>query len=292
MKKRLTVGVIVTAMAATMSFVVAGPYGDERADARALSPERIVAAVQSFGLIPTTRAVRRGHYYVLHALDRRGTELRVVADAAFGDIIDVVPIYTPRYDGGPRIIHVPQAAEHDEASVPDDADAERAPAPHRQVRPLHRRVIEHKAAPAPKSKLKPKPQRSVRSVPPPPARGLTPIYPTPRFKAKIEAPQPSPRDDADVARAPAPIDARKQTDLGPHEQPDTVDDRTDNDTGQFRAADERAERTQLPPPGYAPPIPPPLPQGHALPPRGAPPAAQDESDVGSNAAPSEDPRRQ
>ncbi len=173
MKKRLTVGVIVTAMAATVSFVVAGPYDYERADARALSPERIVAAVQSLGLVPTTRAVRRGHYYVLHALDRRGTELRIVADAAFGDIIDVVPIYTPRYDGGPRIIHVPQAGEHDEAAVPDNAAVEPAPAPrHQRARPVHRPVIKHKAALAPAPK--PKPHRSVRSVPPPPARGLEP----------------------------------------------------------------------------------------------------------------------
>ena len=64
-----------------MSFVAAGPYGASGRTRRALSPYDIVAAVQSLGLMPTTRAVRRGHYYVLHALDRRGTEVRVVADA-------------------------------------------------------------------------------------------------------------------------------------------------------------------------------------------------------------------
>ncbi len=127
---------------------------------------------------------------------------------------------------------------------------------------------------------------------------------------------------ADAAHPPAHIDVRKQTDIDVREQPraahpsdnvtsertdkavsdrgdtdlrdqpDTVDDRTDNDTGQFRAAVERADRTQLPPPGYAAPIPPPLPQDDASPRNDAPPAAQDESDVGSNDAASEDPRRQ
>jgi hypothetical protein len=57
---------------------------------------------------PTTQALRRGPYYVLHAVNARGLEVRVVTDAQLGDIISISPLVLPRYDSGPRIIHVPQ----------------------------------------------------------------------------------------------------------------------------------------------------------------------------------------
>lgn len=52
---------------------------------------------------------------LLNAVDPRGTELRVVADAALGDIVSVTPIFAPRFDAGPRIIHVPQPGERSSA---------------------------------------------------------------------------------------------------------------------------------------------------------------------------------
>lgn len=49
---------------------------------------------------------------MLHALDTRGVELHVVADAYFGDILSVWPVRpdstAPDYVRVPRIIHVPQ----------------------------------------------------------------------------------------------------------------------------------------------------------------------------------------
>jgi hypothetical protein len=222
LKKRLTIGVIVTALAATMSFVAAGPYARERAAAAALPPEEIVAAVQSLGLVPTTRALRRGHYYVLHALDRRGTELRVVADAELGDIVAVTPIYIPRYDAGPRIIHVPQPGERserandsDESALPDNEIIEQAPPPRHRAAPRHPRV-RHKAAPPPR------PRRSMLSVPPP-AQG-----PSPASEPKSQA--------------------KSETKSGASNQAKDLN----NDAEKFRAPDEHADRTRLPPPGYAP----------------------------------------
>jgi hypothetical protein len=108
LSKRLTIGVIAAALAATVSFVAAGPYRRAPLVAAALSPDDLVNSVQTLGLVPTTRVFRRGPFYVLHALDRYGTELRIVADAGLGDILSVTPIYVPRVDAGPRIIHVPQ----------------------------------------------------------------------------------------------------------------------------------------------------------------------------------------
>jgi hypothetical protein len=222
LKKRLTIGVIVTAMAATMSFVVAGPSTRERARTAALSPNEIVGAVQTMGLVPTTQAFRHGHFYILHALDRRGTELRVVADAAFGDIVSVTPLYVPRYDAGPRIIHVPQPGERrgsigesDEAALPDDEIIEQVPR------------TDAPSAP---------PRRSVRSVsPPPPANDLSPIYPTPKFKVE---------DDAQHEIKSDPV-------TGMQSQANDAK----NDAEKFRAPDRQADRMRLPPPSYTPPPP-------------------------------------
>ena len=112
MKKQLTLGLIALAMAATTSLAAARSYRGERVAVTLLSPDEILASVQIIGLVPTVPVLRRGPFYVLHAFDRQGTEFSVVADAAFGDIVDVTPIFIPRLDGGPRIIHVPQPGDH------------------------------------------------------------------------------------------------------------------------------------------------------------------------------------
>jgi hypothetical protein len=67
--------------------------------------------------------VRRWPYYVLHAYDPRGIEVRVVVDAQFGDILSVAPArpfataYAPRYERGARIIHVPQTGGRDDPAA-------------------------------------------------------------------------------------------------------------------------------------------------------------------------------
>ena len=119
-------------------------------EADALPAYEILTTVRSMGLNPVSEPVRRGPYYVLHAYDPRGIEVRVVADAQFGDILSVAPAralntaYAPRYERGPRIIHVPQPGERDDrASVNDrdepaasnDDDEEEAPPPRRRATP-------------------------------------------------------------------------------------------------------------------------------------------------------------
>jgi hypothetical protein len=112
MKKSLTIGMAATALAATVSFVAAGPYQREPVTAAdALPAYEILATVRALGFDPTTQAFRRGPYYVLHALDWRGVQVRVVADAQLGDIVSIRRVFVPRYDAGPRIIHVPQPGD-------------------------------------------------------------------------------------------------------------------------------------------------------------------------------------
>ncbi len=236
--RKLSIGVIVAAMAATVTLVAAGPYyrherGAERHEREAaLPPERIVSAVQSFGLVPTTRAERRGPFYVLHALDRRGTELRVVADAAWGDIVSVTPLYAPRYDAGPRIIHVPQPGdyERDSAAVPDESYRE----------PPRRRA----APPPPRKRV-----RQITSAPPSPPSAddkLTPLYPTPKYKDAIKPREESARDGGREAEADNRDDADAAEKFG-----------RENDNSDAREEDRygapQADRSRLPPPGFGPP---------------------------------------
>jgi len=268
-KKRLTLGLIVTALAGTASFVAAGPRGDVPvAVAQVLPHEEIVATVESLGLVPTTRVLRRGPYYVLHALDHRGVELRIVADAALGDILSLTPVYIPRYDGGPRIIHVPQPAERarrdyesDAAITPGEEFEERAvplpesatvpplpestigpPLPDRAVGtpPAERDAIapapaERVVAPVPERSVAPARQpRSVRSVPPPPA--LTPIYPTPRFGERKGASRDRQQPDA---RQAAKERAAKEL--------------AERAAEKYRALSEEVERRRRQPAHTAPP---------------------------------------
>jgi hypothetical protein len=224
-KKRLTIALaaVVLAAAAT-SLAVAGSYQRARAQATqvtqvttadALPDYEILNSVRLLGLRPTTQALRRGPYYVLHAIDRRGVEMRVVADAQLGDVVSVAPVLAPRFNGGPRIIHVPQPGERDDRASTryesddnsaagdndnDDADADQAPPPPRRP-PLRRPYQRMEAPPArasadplPRAKPEPKPEpkplgppRTVLSAPPPPAgTALTPIYPTPKFDVKTD----------------------------------------------------------------------------------------------------------
>jgi hypothetical protein len=218
-RKRLTIALaaVVFVAAAATSLAVAGSYQRARAQATQVAPAdalpayEILNSVRSLGLRPTTQALRRGPYYVLHAIDRRGATVRVVADAQLGDIVSVAPVLAPRFNGGPRIIHVPQPGERDDRASTtyenddnstlgdgDDADADQPPPRRPPVRRPYQRMeapparasVEPplRAKPAPKPEPKPLgPPRTVLSAPPPPAgRTLTPIYPTPKFDAKTD----------------------------------------------------------------------------------------------------------
>lgn len=200
MKRALTIAVAGAVLAATLSFVAADT--SKRApvpEAVGLPAYEIIATVRAHGLAPIGELARRWPYYVLHAYDPRGIEVRVVIDAQFGDILSVAPArplataYTPRYERGARIIHVPQVGERDEPAAANDDAAEEAappatPAPRRVTPPPKPRSD---AAPVSKRRSNapsppPVSRRTVLSAPPPPAEGPSPIRPTPRFNSKIE----------------------------------------------------------------------------------------------------------
>jgi hypothetical protein len=202
MKKRLTIAIAAIALAATVtSLTAAGLYHRERVTAAdALPAYEILNSMRSFGFRPTTQALRRGPYYVLHAIDARGIEVRVVADAQLGDIVSIAPLVASRHDSGPRIIHVPQPGERDDpaatyeedqaAASGDDDYPDRAPPPRRRTAPPPQsRSDLPLPPPAPRARPAPKPLGPPRNVlsAPPPAGGLSPIYPTPKFRAKPES---------------------------------------------------------------------------------------------------------
>jgi hypothetical protein len=104
-------------------------------DGDKVSADDVDATLRRSGLTPVG-PIRRSHdAFVTHAIDMRGTKLRVVADALFGDIVSVAPaqpapIYATQYTGhggaGPRIIHIPQAGDVGAAPQTDDGDASAA----------------------------------------------------------------------------------------------------------------------------------------------------------------------
>lgn len=225
MKNRLTIGIIVAVLAATVSYVAAGPYKRVAATEKAPATD-LLTSVRLLGLTPMTRPFRQGPFYVLHAVDLRGTTLRVVADADLGDIVSVTPIIAPRYDAGPRIIHVPQPGERasvrerDEAALPDEEVERYVP---RERHRAMRRAVHHsepRAAAAPQRPADPpRPRRNVLSVPPPPG-SLSPIYPTPQFTDRFDAKAEAEKFHAPAQQAsPAAPSAAPLTDSAPNSEP-------------------------------------------------------------------------
>jgi hypothetical protein len=191
-KKRLTIGFVGAAMAAAMTLAAAGSYKRETANAEnARAGDEIINSLISAGLYPIGDPARRGPYYVLHAYDRRGHEVRVVVDAQLGDILSVAPATNGallNYQRGPHIIHVPQA----EASVNDRDDEAPAPA-RRRVAPAVQKQDDEPPRPRaprwqPRSEAPPQQEqrRAVLSAVPPLAEGPTPVRPIPRINSKAD----------------------------------------------------------------------------------------------------------
>lgn len=201
MKKGLAIGLIATAAAAAVASLVsvgvfAGPLQRSAGDRapQALAADRIAANLRAAGLDPLGALSLRGRYYVLHALDPRGTEMRVLADAQFGDILSILPARRGGADrlshsAAPRIIHVPQPDDAvNEADNRDDIGADNADSGYRapvesRAPPVHR----VNPAPRPRSEAPRIKHHIVSSARPPlPQAGdkdkaLTPVYPTPDF---------------------------------------------------------------------------------------------------------------
>ena len=228
----------VVGFAAPITLYAAGSHYLEPVTAADVLPAyEILTRVRTLALDPIGEPVRRGPYYILHAYDRRGTEVRVVADAQFGDVLSVTPAgglgpgigYGAGTVGGARIIHVPGPGE-DKASVdpreepaveqadPDEPEA--APPPRQRPRVKPRPHVK-KAAPQarrrPFASAPPPPaeRRAILSAPPPAADGPSPIRPTPRFSRedqteKFAAPPPLPATATVVP--PPPSDSPPQAD--------------------------------------------------------------------------------
>jgi hypothetical protein len=213
-KKVLTIVLAWTSLVFMLTFVAAGsfktePKNEPTTEANALPAYKIFATLASMGLNPIGEPARRGPYYVMHAQDRRGTELRVVADAQFGDILSVAPAQnaeTQLYQRGPHIIQVPQADmradtrasvndrdEPDANNDNDDQEVDAAPPPSRRVAPAPRRQDDMPLRPRaprwqPRSETPPQPAAPRRAVlsAPTQAQGPTPIRPIPRNNSKAE----------------------------------------------------------------------------------------------------------
>lgn len=201
MKRALTIALAGAAFAAALSVAAADPLRRGLlTDVVALPSYEIVANVRARGLAPISELSLRWPYYVLHAYDPRGIEVRVVLDAQFGDILSVTPArplataYTPRYERGPRIIQVPQVGQSDEPAGPSEDEVEEelappAPATPRRTTPRPRSRSE--AAPIAKPRHAPLPpapttRRNVLSAPPPPVATSPPLQQSTRANSRTE----------------------------------------------------------------------------------------------------------
>jgi hypothetical protein len=192
-----------------------------------VSADDVDAALRRSGLTPVG-PIRRGHdVFVTHAIDMRGTKLRVVADALFGDIVSVAPvqpgpIYAAHGGAGPRIIHIPQRDDvgaaprtdddHASATVEDEAPAAAPPrrdTPHtrdlnreprrkpyqQSHRPEPASRVSARAVPPAAAPVEVKAKRSVLAIPAEPVQpkseALPPPPATPRWQSaeKFDAPK-------------------------------------------------------------------------------------------------------
>jgi hypothetical protein len=169
LKQRWLVALALAALAAPASPAAAGFYEEPVAAANLLPPAEIVASLRELGLAPTMQPIRRGAYYVLHAISADGIELRVVADAELGDILSIdvarpLVAYTPYYVRAPHIIHVNEDG-NEEIDSQSGNDAPKGREPDAQPQKL--------IVPAP------------LASPPPGDAKLSPIRPLPHFGARI-----------------------------------------------------------------------------------------------------------
>lgn len=86
-------------IAAAAGFLGCAPANAQVLAADILPPYEIVTIVRSMGLNPLERPRWRHGRYVMAATDRSGREVRVVVDAASGQVIRVVPIEVGYYSG-------------------------------------------------------------------------------------------------------------------------------------------------------------------------------------------------
>jgi len=96
-------------------------------------PYEVFTIIRSMGLRPLGRPHFRGRSYIVHAMDRRGEELRVVVDARAARVVSVTPIDRQaateyddppvyrRYESGPPPVSGPRVIEAEPRYVPPRA---------------------------------------------------------------------------------------------------------------------------------------------------------------------------
>jgi len=207
-KTKLALCLTLAAFGSALSSPVAAEPARQRVaqaiGADVLPAFEILTIVRSMGFDPISHPQRRGPYYVLNAVDTRGIEMRIVADARVGEVVSVMPAPPPAmYDSGPRIIHVPQ---HSVGALPDDPDyVERPPEerdPRQYDRPRQqRRVI---SPPAPSTKSASAPPESAPPAAQPPATAATPIAPVAPAPPRAVLTRPDSGDDGPTPIKPLP----------------------------------------------------------------------------------------
>ncbi|HET7680568.1 MAG TPA: hypothetical protein VFK79_10585 [Xanthobacteraceae bacterium] len=124
-----------TRLAICLAFAALSPAAlPVSASAQALLPPyEITTSVRSMGLEPISPPVRRGARYVLRAIDRRGAEVAVAADALSGRVLFVRPV---GYGRGPVVaerFHPPAYPE--EFAPPRGYERQRSYEPRRSYEP-------------------------------------------------------------------------------------------------------------------------------------------------------------
>jgi hypothetical protein len=183
------------------------------------------------GRVPVRPPIRRGTRYVVRAIDGRGAEVSVAADAWTGRVLAVrplrhrfepPPVYAERYY--PPSSNYPPSSYYPEETVPPRGSYERQP-PHAPGEPA---VIY-----APRDNANAAPPANANPAPPPPSRPVTapsrPVTaakpPLPRVAARppatpplaAEANKPEAKPPADAAAKPEPPADATTASKGPAE---------------------------------------------------------------------------
>lgn len=159
-----------------------------------LPPYEITTSARSMGLQPVSRPVLRGNRYVFRAIDGRGYEMRVAADAFNGRIIAVRPV---GYRQGPAYAErfYPPGNYPAEMAPPRGYPADAAPPPRGYERPPARIPSDPPVIYAPGSNATP-PQPSAR-----PPSAPKPAAAKPAAPPKVAA---QPAKPPAEAKAPEP----------------------------------------------------------------------------------------
>ena len=101
MQKHIAIGVALIFCGLAGSEAAHAQYGPgPAAYASGLPPYEIMRIVRSHGLTPLSRPLRRGPSYMVLALDRGGGRVRLLIDAARGEIVGIDPMLAAGTPGG------------------------------------------------------------------------------------------------------------------------------------------------------------------------------------------------